>query len=108
MPNLPPNTGTIRKTHENCQRTHDGTCYDHDDIYALCDETDRLTSAVFALELSLSDLNKPISELARAQAGLFAVRKLHSAGLNGSISAARICLGCQQYWPCSTRRLIGA
>lgn len=103
---LPPNTGTIRKAHEHC-KPREGTCSDHDDVYSLCDETDRLTAAVFALELALNDLSKPVSDLAKAQSDLFAVRKLHQAD-STSLSGARVCLGCGQYWPCSTRRLIGS
>lgn len=52
MPNQRPiNTAHVRAAHRSCDAREPGICPDHDDIFALCDELDRLTVKLFAAEL---------------------------------------------------------
>lgn len=52
MPSQRPiNTAQVRAAHKNCDPREIGICPDHDDIFALCDELDRLAMKLFAAEL---------------------------------------------------------
>lgn len=74
------------------------------DKYAeVCAERDRLVEQVFAYQLSLEAL--PLDALAKLQAALLAVRKLHVA--YQTKTQGRRCRGCAQPWPCSTRQVLG-
>lgn len=107
MPNQRPiNTATVRAAHPWC-RARETACPDHDDIFALADECDRLTEKVFSYELTLDTLSKQIGELGPALKTLFNLRILHTVTLNPATGTARVCHGCHEAWPCKSIQLLG-